>query len=186
MLSFSLSGVDIRIRTNLDGETSVRGGVTYITGSDYINSQTECEPMGGDDHWERATFWGSDGMLEFFNVVSNMKRRPSSIHRVCGDCGQSRAHCDFKRSNRGQSTRYASTLAVETSREELVQPGGENYNSHVLFRTNFFEYFRVFAPDTKGVGKDRTVRRQTTALPLAKRVHWCPVRLDEIHMRDRN
>ena len=31
--------------------------------------------MGGDDHWERATFWGSDGMLEFylFQKVSDVE-----------------------------------------------------------------------------------------------------------------
>ena len=142
--------------------------------------------MGGDDHWERATFWGSDGMLKFFNVVSNMKCRPSSIHWVCGDCGQSRAHCDFKWSNRGQSARYAAHLQSRPAVKSLSSPEARTTTLTSSSEPTFSNTSEYSRQTLKGLVKDRTVRRQTTALPLVKRVHWCPVSLDEINMRDRN
>ena len=51
--------------------------------------------MSGDDHRERATFGSSDGMLEFFQVMSNMKRCSSNIHGVCGDGGESGVYYHF-------------------------------------------------------------------------------------------
>ena len=84
-MSFSFPGVDTRIGTNLDGKAGVRSRIAYITGCNYVDSQPKREPMGGNDHRVRTTLGGSNGMLELSNVVSNMKRRTSSIHRVLRD-----------------------------------------------------------------------------------------------------
>ena len=54
----------MRVRTQIDGETSVRGSVS------------------DGNHREWATFRGSNGMLELLNVESNVERRPSGIHLV--------------------------------------------------------------------------------------------------------
>ena len=50
--------------------------------------------MDGHDHWEWATLWSSNSTLEFLDVVSNMKRPPSGIHRIFRDFGESRIYCD--------------------------------------------------------------------------------------------
>jgi len=49
-------------------------------------------------------------------------------------------------------------LAIQTSREEFLQPRGENYDPHVVLQTDLFEYFGVFAPDAGGVRHSVSVK----------------------------
>lgn len=80
------------IKANLDGEASVRGRIAYITGRNYVDGQAKREPVGGDDHWERATFWSSNRVLKFLNVVPEIERSTSRVHLVCGDREEPRLH----------------------------------------------------------------------------------------------
>ena len=189
-MSFSFPRGDTRIRTDLDGETSVGGCVAYITGRNYVDGQTKCQPMGGNDHREWAAFGGSNSMLEFPQVTPDMKRRASSIYRVRRDYGESRVYCNFNTVKLVMTYRVYSRLAVETGGEEFVQPRGEDDDSHVVLQTNSFKYFGVFTPDAESVGHKMLVKGQTPSsaypIPLVKCIHRCSVYLDEIYVGSRN
>lgn len=81
-------------------------------------------------------------------------------------------------------------LAIQTSREEFLQPRGENDDPHFVLQTDPFEYFRVLAPDTGGIGRGVLVkdqyREESIPSPLIERIHWCSVQLNEIHMGNGN
>ena len=121
-----------KIKTNLDGETGVRGCVAYITGRNYVHSQTKREPVGGNDHRERATFGGGNGMLEFSNAAPNMERCVSSVRRIRGDPGEPGVHYDFHIVKSAKGREIRRRLAIDTSCEELVQSRREDDDSHVV------------------------------------------------------
>jgi hypothetical protein len=87
-------------------------------------------------------------------------------------------------------TKLWSRLAVEAGCEELFQPRGEDDDSHAILQTDLSKHFRVFVPDAESVGHKMLVKGRTPSnvhpIPLVKRIHWCSVRLDEIHMGGRN
>jgi len=87
--------------------------------------------MSGNDHWERTAFGSSDGMLELLNMVPNVERCTSSIHRIRGDRGESRVHYSFNTVKTITGHEIWRRLAIKTGCEELVQPRGENDDPHV-------------------------------------------------------
>lgn len=107
--------------------------------------------MGGNDHWERATLWSSNSILEFLDVVSKMECRPSGVNWVCRDFGESGIYCDFDAVKLAVKDQICNTLTIKTGSETLIQPRGEDNGPNIILQTNLFEYFRVFMPDTEGV-----------------------------------
>lgn len=81
-------------------------------------------------------------------------------------------------------------LAIQTSREEFLQPRGKNNDPHVVHRTDPFEYLGVLTPDAGGIGRSVLVKYQygegSIPSPLIERIHWCSVHLNEIHMGNGN
>ena len=90
----------MRVRTQIVGEIAFDGG----------------------NHREWATFRGSNGMLEFLNVESNVERCPSSIHLVGGYCGESRDYCAFSTIEPVTKTKMWSRLAIEAGWKSLSSP----------------------------------------------------------------
>lgn len=52
----------------------------------------------------------------------------------------------------------ASGLAVKTGGEELLQPRGEYYDSHILLQTDLFENTGVLAPDAEKIRCNMSVK----------------------------